>query len=62
LSPQQVFQGPYLLAPLSELSFPYVQIKAPNKVHNFSSQYFSIRGHLSPKIYIERSCCCWLRE
>jgi hypothetical protein len=34
-SMQQVFWGPYLLAPWSELGFPYVQIEALNKAHNF---------------------------
>jgi hypothetical protein len=48
LSAQQVFRGPYLLAPWSELGFPYVQTKALNKVQNFGSQHFSIRDRLSP--------------
>jgi hypothetical protein len=53
LSAQHVFRGPYLLAPWTELGFPYVQIKALNMVHNFGSQHFSIRGRLSPQICID---------
>jgi hypothetical protein len=54
LSVQQVFLGSYLLTSWSQWGFPYVQIKSLNKVHNFSSQHFAIRGHLSPRICIER--------
>jgi hypothetical protein len=30
--------------------------------HNFGSQYFAIKGRLSPWICIVRSCCSGLRE
>lgn len=62
LSAQQAFRGPYLLAPWSELGFPYVQIEALNKDHNFGIQCFAIKGRLSLRICIERSCCSGLRE
>jgi hypothetical protein len=42
LSAQQVFRGPYLLAPWTELGFPYVQIEALNLAHNFGSQHFAL--------------------
>jgi hypothetical protein len=57
LSAKQAFRGPCILAPWSELDFPYVQIEALNKAHNFGSQHLTIRGHLSPRICIGRSWC-----
>jgi hypothetical protein len=51
LSVQQVFPRPYLLAPWSELDFPYVQIEALNKVHNFGTQCFVSRTCLSLRIF-----------
>ena len=62
LSAQLAFREPYLLAPLSKLGFPYVQIEALDKAHNFGIQTFSIRGRLSALICITRSCCFGLRE
>jgi hypothetical protein len=47
LTAQQGFRGPYLLAPLSELGLPHVQIEGIVEAHNFGSQTFAIRGHLS---------------
>jgi hypothetical protein len=47
LTAQQAFRGPYLLAPLSELGFPHVQIEGIVEAHNFGSQTFAIRGRLS---------------
>jgi hypothetical protein len=44
LSTQQVFRGPYLLAPWPELAFLYVQIEAIIKAHKFGIQTFAIRG------------------
>jgi hypothetical protein len=55
LSAKQAFRGPCILAPWSELDFPYVQIEALNMAHNFGSQHLTIRGHLSPPICIGRS-------
>jgi hypothetical protein len=60
LSAQLAFRGPYLLAPWPELGLPYVQIEAIVKAHNFGSQTFAIRGHLSLWICTERSCCSGL--
>jgi hypothetical protein len=62
LSVQLAFQGPYLLAPWLELGLPYVQIEAIVEAHNFDSQIFAIRGHLSLRICTERSCFFGLRE
>jgi hypothetical protein len=62
LSPQQGFRGPYLLAPLSELSLPHVQIEGIVEARNFGSQTFAIRGCLSLRIYTERSYCTGMRE
>jgi hypothetical protein len=62
LTPQQGFRGPHLLAPLSELGLPHVQIESIVKPHNFGSQTFSIKGHLSLGICTERSCCPGLQE
>jgi hypothetical protein len=63
LTAQQGFQGLYLLAPLSELGLPHVQIKGIIvEAHNFGSQTFSIKVRLSLWIYTERSCCPELRE
>jgi hypothetical protein len=47
LTTQKGFRGPYLLAPLSELGLPHVQIEGIVEAHNFGSQTFSIKGHLS---------------
>jgi hypothetical protein len=49
------FRGPYLLAPLSELGLPHVQIEGIVETHNFGTQTFSIKGHLSLQICTERS-------
>jgi hypothetical protein len=62
LTAQQGFQGPYLLAPLSELGLPHVQIEGIVGAHNFGSQNFVIRGHLSLRICTEISCCPGLWE
>jgi hypothetical protein len=47
LTAQQAFRGSYLLAPLSELGLPHIQIEGIIDAHNFGSQNFVIRGHLS---------------
>jgi hypothetical protein len=62
LAAQQGFRGPYLLAPLSELGLPHVQIEGIVKAHNFGSQTFAIKGRLNLRICTERSCCPGLRE
>jgi hypothetical protein len=62
LTAQQGFRGSYLLAPLSELGLPHIQIEGIVDTHNFGSQTFAIRGHLSLWICTERSCCPGLRE
>jgi hypothetical protein len=62
LTAKQGFRGPYLLVPLSELGLPHVQIKGIVEAHNFGSQNFAIRGHLSLRICTERSCCPGLQE
>jgi hypothetical protein len=54
--------GPYLLAPLSELGVPHVQIKGIVEAQNFGCQNFAIKGHLSLRICTERSCCSGLNE
>jgi hypothetical protein len=60
LTAQQRFPGPYLLAPLSELSIPHVQIEGIVEAHNFGSQTFTIKGHLSlwivPKDHVVLGC------
>jgi hypothetical protein len=56
LTAQQGFRGPYLLAPLSELGLPHVQIEGIMKAHNFGTQTFAIRGRLSLQISTERTC------
>jgi hypothetical protein len=48
--------GSYLLAPWDELGLPYVQIKAIVEAHNFGSQTFAIKGHLSLRICTKSSC------
>jgi hypothetical protein len=62
LTAQQGFQGLYLLAPLSELGLPHVQIEGIVEAHNFGSQTFAIKYCLSLRICTERSCCPDLRE
>jgi hypothetical protein len=62
LTAQQAFRGSYLLAPLSELGLPHIQIEGIIDAHNFGSQNFVIRGHLSLWICTERSCCPGLWE
>jgi hypothetical protein len=62
LSAQQVFRGPYLLAPCPELGLPHVQIEAIIETHNFCIQSFAIRGHLGHRICTQKSCCLGLRE
>jgi hypothetical protein len=62
LTAQQGFQEPYLLAPLSELGLPHVQIEGIVEAHNFGSQTFAIKGRLSLQICTERSCCPGLWE
>jgi hypothetical protein len=62
LTAHQGFRGSYLLASLSALGLPHVQIKGIVKAHNFGSQTFAIRGRLSLRICTERSCCPGLRE
>jgi hypothetical protein len=62
LTAQQGFRGPFLLAPLSELGLRHVQIEGIVEAHNFDSQTFAIRGHLSLRICTEISCCPGLRE
>jgi hypothetical protein len=59
---QQGFRGPYLLAPLSELGLPHVEIEGIIKAHNFGSQTLDIKGRLSLRICTERSRCPGLRE
>jgi hypothetical protein len=59
---QLTFRRPYLLAPWPELGLPHVQIEGIIEAHNFGSQTFAIRGHLSLWICTERSCCPRLRE
>jgi hypothetical protein len=54
--------GLYLLAPLSELGLPHVQIEGIVEAHNFGSQTFAIKNRLSLRICTERSCCPKLRE
>jgi hypothetical protein len=54
LTAQQEFREPYILAPISELGLPHVQIEDMVKSHNFGSQTFAIRGHLSLRICTER--------
>jgi hypothetical protein len=61
LSALLAFQGPYLLAPWSELGLPYLQIESIVEAHNFGNQTFAIRGRLSLWICTERSCCFGLR-
>jgi hypothetical protein len=53
LTAQQGFWEPYLLAPLSELGLPHVQIDGIVEAHNFGSQTFAIKGHLSLQICTE---------
>jgi hypothetical protein len=62
LTAQQGFRGPYLLALLSELGLPHVQIDGMVEAHNFSSQTFAIKGRLNLWICTKRSCCPGLRE
>jgi hypothetical protein len=62
LSAQQGFQRSYLLAPLSELALPHVQIEGIVEAHNFGSQTFAIKGRLSLRICTEISSCPGLRE
>ena len=62
LTAQQGFRGLYLLAPLSELGLPHVQIEGIVEAHNFGSQTFSIKDLLSLRICTERSCCPELWE
>jgi hypothetical protein len=62
LSTQQVFRGPYLIAPWPELGLPYLQNKAIVETHNFGIQTFAIRGRLRLWICTERSCYPGLRE
>jgi hypothetical protein len=52
----------YLLAPLSGLGLPHIQIEGIVEAQNFGSQTFAIKGRLSPWICTERSCCPELRE
>jgi hypothetical protein len=59
---QQGFRGSYILAPLFEWGLPHVQIEGIDEAHNFGSQTFAIRGHLSLWIFTERSYCPGLRE
>jgi hypothetical protein len=54
--------GPYLLALLSELGLPHVQIEGIVEAHNFCSQTFANKGRLSLRICTERSCCPGMRE
>jgi hypothetical protein len=44
------------------LGLPHVQIEGIIEAHNFGSQTFSLKGRLSLRICIERSCCARLRE
>jgi hypothetical protein len=53
---------PVLLAPLSELGLPHVQIEVIIESHNFGSQTFAIKDLLSLRICTERSYCPELRE
>jgi hypothetical protein len=62
LTAQQGFRGLYLLAHLSELGLPHVQIEGIVEAHNFGSQTFAIKDRLSLRICTERSCCPELRE
>jgi hypothetical protein len=62
LTAQQGFRGSYLLARLSELGLPHVQIEGIVEPHNFGSQTFAIKGRLSLQICTEISCCPGLRE
>jgi hypothetical protein len=62
LTAQQGFRGPYLLAHLSELGLPHVQIEGIVEPHNFCSQTFAIKDCLSLRICTERSRCPGLRE
>jgi hypothetical protein len=62
LTAQQGFRGPSLLALLSVLGLPHVQIEGIVESHNFGSQTFVIKGRLSLQICTERSCCPRLRE
>jgi hypothetical protein len=62
LTTQQRFRGPYLLAPLSKMGLPHVQIEGIVEAHNFVSQTFAIRGCVSLQIYTGRSCCPGLWE
>jgi hypothetical protein len=62
LTAQQWFRGLYLLAPLSELGLPHVQIEGIVEAHSFGSQTFAIKYRLSLRICTERSCCPKLRE
>jgi hypothetical protein len=47
LTAQQGFRGLYLLAPLSELDLPHIQIEGIVEPHNFGSQTFAIKDRLS---------------
>jgi hypothetical protein len=62
LTDQQRFQRPYLLASLSELGLPLVQIEGIIEAHNFGSQTFDIRVHIGLWICTERSCRLGLRK
>jgi hypothetical protein len=62
LTAQQGFRGPYLLAPLSKLGLPHVQIEGIVEEHNFDGQTFIIKGCLSLRICTERSYCPGLWE
>jgi hypothetical protein len=44
------------------LGLPHVQIEGIGEVHNFSSQTFAVKNHLSFRICTERSCCPELQE
>jgi hypothetical protein len=55
LTAKQRFRGLYLLAPLSELGLPHVQIEGIVEAHNFGSQTFAIKDRLSLRICTERS-------
>jgi hypothetical protein len=47
LTAHQGFRVSYLLDSLSELSLPHIQIEGIVDAHNFGTQTFAIRGHLS---------------
>jgi hypothetical protein len=52
LTGQQGFRGPYLLAPLSELGLPHVQIEGIVEAYNFVVKLLPLKANLYRKIML----------